>query len=71
VLEQGPAFNQKAKLWFGAGTEEASFHNRQKEVQDLLVKSGIKAQFYDSQNTAHEFQTWRRCLHQFAQVLFK
>ena len=71
VLEQGPSFNKQAKLWFGAGTDEASFHNRQKELQDLLVKSGIMAQFYDSPNTAHEFQTWRRCLHQFAQLLFK
>jgi enterochelin esterase family protein len=72
ALEQGPAFNQQAKLlWFGAGTEEESFINRQKALQELLTKSGIKAQYYESSGTTHEFQTWRRCLHEFAPLLFQ
>ena len=62
ALQQGPAFNQKLKLfWTGAGTDEAAFINRQKELQELLTKSGIRAQYYMSPNTGHEFQTWRRC----------
>jgi enterochelin esterase family protein len=71
-IGQGPAFNKRVKLlWFGVGTDDTSFHNRQQELQDLLMKSGIKAQYYISNGTAHEFQTWRRCLHIFAQLLFR
>jgi enterochelin esterase-like enzyme len=72
VLDQGSAFNKRVKLlWFGAGTSEASFINRQKELQDLLVKSDIEAKFYESNGTMHEFQTWRRCMHEFAPLLFR
>jgi len=72
ALQQGPAFNQKLKLfWTGAGTDEAAFINRQKELQELLTKSGIRAQYYISPNTGHEFQTWRRCLREFAPLLFR
>jgi enterochelin esterase-like enzyme len=72
AIEQGPAFNQRVKLlWFGAGTNETSFFDRQKGLQNLLGKSGIKAQYFISNGTGHEFQTWRRCLHVFAPLLFK
>jgi enterochelin esterase-like enzyme len=72
TLDQGKEFNKKIKLlWFGAGTNETAFYNRQKELQDLLMKSGIDAKYYISNGTTHEFQTWRRCLHQFAPLLFK
>lgn len=71
ALDKGPSFNKQLKLlWFGAGTAEASFINRQKELQDLLVKSGINAKYFVSEGTGHEFQTWRRCLNQFAPLLF-
>lgn len=71
-LEQGAAFNQRIKLlWFGVGTDETSFFNRQKELRELLEKSGIMAQYYVSNGTNHEFQTWRRCLHVFAPLLFR
>ncbi len=72
ALQQGPSFNQRLKLlWTGAGTDEAAFINRQNELRELLTKSGIKAQYYISPNTGHEFQTWRRCLHEFAPLLFR
>jgi len=72
ALDQGAAFNQQVKLlWFGCGTDETAFHDRQKALQELLTKSGIKAQYFVSKGTAHEFQTWRRCLHEFAPLLFK
>jgi hypothetical protein len=38
---------------------------------DALKKAGINAVFYVSPNTAHEWQTWRRSLHEFAPLLFK
>ena len=72
TFEQESTFNQRLNLfWFGAGTEEASFLNRQNGLKELLAKSGINAKYYESGGTTHEFQTWRRCLHEFAPLLFK
>jgi enterochelin esterase-like enzyme len=36
-----------------------------------LQKAGYNAESYISEGTAHEFHTWRRSLHQLAQLLFK
>ena len=36
-----------------------------------LQKAGINAHFYVSPGTAHEWQSWRRSLHEFAPLLFK
>lgn len=36
-----------------------------------LKDAGIHAVFYESPNTAHEWQSWRRSLYQFAPLLFK
>ena len=36
-----------------------------------LKKAGINAVFYESPRTAHEFLTWRRCLREFAPLLFQ
>ena len=40
-------------------------------ITDELAKSGMNAVFYVSPDTAHEWQSWRRALYQFAQRLFK
>jgi enterochelin esterase family protein len=32
---------------------------------------GIRHVFFESAGTAHEWQTWRRSLHDFAQRLFR
>ena len=49
---------------FGDGTDPKV------ETEDL-AKSGVNAHFYISPGTAHEWQSWRRALYQFAQLLFK
>ncbi len=49
---------------FGDGTDPRV------ETEDL-AKSGVNAHFYVSPGTAHEWQSWRRALYQFAQLLFK
>jgi S-formylglutathione hydrolase FrmB len=36
-----------------------------------LKKAGVNAVFYVSPNTAHEFLSWRRSLHEMAPLLFK
>lgn len=58
-------------LWFGAGTEESSYTERNANTKKAFEKAGIKGIFYESQGTAHEWHTWRRCLHEFTQLLFK
>jgi enterochelin esterase-like enzyme/poly(3-hydroxybutyrate) depolymerase len=41
-----------------------------KNAADTLNQAGFKAVFYISQDTAHEFQSWRRSFHEFAPLLF-
>jgi enterochelin esterase-like enzyme len=36
-----------------------------------LKEAGVKCVFYESPDTAHEWQSWRRSLHEFAPLLFK
>lgn len=62
-------FNQQVKyLFLGVGTEE-NFGTQAmvKELQSM----GVDAHLYESQGTAHEWLTWRRCLHEFLPHLFK
>ena len=42
-----------------------------KEGIEAISKEGINAHFYVSPKTTHEWQSWRRSLHEFAQLLFK
>lgn len=63
------AFNKQCKyLFMGIGTEE-NFGT--KAIIDKLHERGIKATYYESQGTAHEWLTWRRCLNEFIPNLFK
>lgn len=43
----------------------------QEAITEALKASGMNAHFYVSPDTAHEWQTWRRSFHRFAQLLFK
>ena len=38
---------------------------------EALKNAGMNAHYYISPLTAHEWQSWRRSLHEFAQLLFK
>jgi len=42
-----------------------------KSSVEALKAAGVNAVSYISEGTAHEFHTWRRSLHQLAQLLFK
>jgi enterochelin esterase family protein len=69
VFADPVAFNKKIKLFFlGIGSAEGQ---RMKALSDGLTKAGIHNVYYESPNTAHEWHTWRRCLYQFAPLLFK
>ena len=67
------AFNQKVRVLFmSIGTAEGErFHTSIKNYRDALEKAGIKTVFYESPGTAHEWQTWRRSLREFAPLLFQ
>jgi len=73
------AFKKKIKLVFVSyGSRELDPANRRgpftgdpkAEVAGLKA-AGVHCVFYESPNTAHEWQTWRRSLHEFAPLLFK
>jgi hypothetical protein len=38
---------------------------------EALKRGGVNSVFYVSPETGHEFQTWRRSLHEFAPFLFR
>ena len=59
-------------LWLGLGTKEPEpFPGSIGAFVDMLKEQGIQYEYYESPETAHEWQTWRRSLHQYAQLLFK
>jgi enterochelin esterase-like enzyme len=65
-----PGFKDKVKIVFcscGSRENPGSLLSN----HDALEKMGIKNTAYVSQDTAHEFLTWRRSLHEFAPLLFQ
>lgn len=77
--DKTPGFRETNKLVFvGFGSHElehrvAGFGDGTdpKDETEEVKASGVNAHFYVSPGTAHEWLTWRRCLYQFAQLLFK
>ena len=69
-VENTPGFKEKVKVVFcSCGSRENPGNiNANHEALD---KIGIKNTAYVSPDTAHEFLTWRRSLHQFAPLLFQ
>jgi hypothetical protein len=76
-VNEAPAFKRKTKLLFVSyGSRE--LENRRsgmggdpKANTEALQAAGINTHFYVSPLTAHEWQSWRRSLHEFAPLLFK
>jgi enterochelin esterase-like enzyme len=76
-----PDFKEKVKLVFVSyGSRELEnrraggrgpFGGDPKANTDSLKEAGINTHFYVSPQTAHEWQSWRRSLHEFAPLLFK
>ena len=68
------AFKAKNKLVFVSYGSKELGNNRggnPKADAEALKAAGINSHFYVSQDTAHEWQTWRRSLREFAPLLFK
>jgi enterochelin esterase family protein len=72
VFSDAAAFNKKVKLvWIGVGTAEPErMATAIKAFHEGLDRAGIKTVYYESPGTAHEWQTWRRDLKEFAPLLF-
>lgn len=73
VFADGAAFNAKVKLlWVGMGTEEPDpFPGAIGAFRKMLDQAGVKYVYFESPGTAHEWQTWRRDLNDFAPRLFR
>jgi len=71
ALADPDVFKKKVKVLFVSyGSKEAGGATA-KTNREALEKLGIKSVFYESPETAHEWQSWRRSLYQFAPLLFQ
>ena len=82
-VNNAAGFKEKVKLVFVSyGSREIDPANRRgggrggfggdpKANADALKQAGINCVFYVSPNTAHEWQSWRRSLREFAPLLFQ
>lgn len=74
-LKDAADFKKTNKVLFmsagGKETRMAEGENSVGAAANNLKAIGINAHSYVSPSTAHEWQTWRRSLYQFAQLLFK
>ena len=69
VFADPEAFNAKVHAFFmGMGTKEGFGADR---LSKMLNDAGIKCTYFPSEGTAHEWLTWRRCLHEYLPMLFK
>jgi enterochelin esterase-like enzyme len=66
-------FNERVKLlWLGVGSAEPDqFRNGIGGAVQALRKAGVRVEYVESSGTAHEWQTWRRALNDFAPRLFR
>jgi enterochelin esterase family protein len=74
-LKDAADFKKTNKVLFmscgGKETRMAEGDNSVGKAAENLKAIGINAHSYVSPETAHEWQTWRRSLYQFAQLIFK
>ena len=76
-LTKTPDFKKNVKLLFiSYGSRElenprGGFGGDPKANTEAVKVAGMNTHFYVSPQTAHEWQSWRRSLYQFAQLVFK
>ncbi len=80
-VKNTPGFAKKVKLVFvsygsrelggNRGGGRGGFGGDPKANAEALKQAGINSVFYVSPDTAHEFLSWRRSLHELAPLLFK
>ena len=76
-IKNALGFKEKNKLLFVSygsrelGNRPEGLGGDPKVNTESLKQAGMNTHFYVSPLTAHEWQSWRRSLHQFAQLVFK
>lgn len=73
AFREGAALNARLKLlWLGMGAVEPEpFPQAIGAFRKMLDEAGVKYVSVESPGTAHEWQTWRRALYDFAPRLFR
>jgi enterochelin esterase-like enzyme len=70
LLMKPEEFNKQVKVFYiSMGSKEGPQTGR--TIHETLDKAGIKNVYFEAPGTAHEFQTWRKSLYGFTQLLFK
>ncbi len=70
LLAKPDEFNKQVKVFFiSMGSKEGPTTGR--TIHETLDKAGINNVYYEAPGTAHEFQTWRKSLYLFTQLLFQ
>jgi enterochelin esterase-like enzyme len=70
LLAKPDDFNKQVKVFYiSMGSKEGPQTGR--SIHEALDKAGINNVYFEAPGTAHEFQTWRKSLYGFAQLLFK
>jgi enterochelin esterase-like enzyme len=70
LLSKPAEFNKQVKVFYiSMGSKEGAGTGR--SIHEQLDKAGIKHVYFEAQGTAHEFQTWRKSLYGFTQLLFQ
>lgn len=64
-------FKKKVSVvFFSFGSKERGAEAARTNAQ-AMKDAGVNAHYYESPQTAHEWQSWRRSLHEFAPLLFR
>lgn len=72
VFKDVAAFNRRVRLfWIGAGTAEARAYGALQTMHAALERIGVRHVVFEAPGLAHEWQTWRKCLYDFAPRLFQ
>lgn len=72
VFADPDGYHERVRLlWLGTGTGETRIHASVEAMHEQLAKAGISHEFTEYPGLAHEWQTWRKSLRDFAPLLFR
>jgi enterochelin esterase family protein len=70
LLSRPAEFARQVKVFYvSMGSKEGAGTGR--SIHEALDQAGVKHTYYEAPGTGHEFQTWRKSLHGFTQLLFR
>ncbi|MBN2183654.1 MAG: hypothetical protein JW715_17225 [Sedimentisphaerales bacterium] len=69
LLARPEEFAEQVKVFYiSMGSKEGA--NTGRSIHETLEQAGVRHVYYEAPGTGHEFQTWRKSLHGFAQLIF-